>query len=267
MTKTQILIVEDDKIIAMELGDRLKNLEYGICAMVSSGEEAMIKAKELHPDLVLMDIRLKGAMDGVDTAAEIRKRFDIPVIYLTAYADASTLQRARITEPYGYIIKPFEERELLTAIEIAIYKHQMERKLREREQWLTTTLQSIGDAVIVTDEMGLVSLMNPVAESLTGWKQEDALGKWISEVFVIIHAETDDATASPIKQALREGVVTDLANYILLTKDGNEIPIEGNTAIVKDDRGNVNGIVLVFRDASAPPGSYNGENWRPFSST
>jgi two-component system cell cycle sensor histidine kinase/response regulator CckA len=250
MTKAQLLIVEDDNIIAMELADRLKNLEYGVCAKVPSGKEAIAQTDELRPDLVLMDIRLKGAMDGVDAAAEIRKQFDIPVIYLTAYADANTLERAKITEPYGYIIKPFEEKELHTTIEMALYKHQMEKKLRERERWLTTTLQSIGDAVIATNEMGLISLMNPMAESLTGWKQEEALGSWITEVFIVKHVEADSAAASPIKEAIREGEITDLANHILLTKNETEIPIEGNTAIVKDDRGNVNGIVLVFRDAS-----------------
>ena len=125
-------------------------------------------------DLVLMDIVLEGDMDGVKAAEHIRNHFDIPVVYLTAYSDDTTLQRAKITEPYGYILKPFQERELYTTIEMALYKHKMERKLKENEQWLATTLKSIGDAVIATDTKGFVTFMNPVAEVLTGWKQEEA---------------------------------------------------------------------------------------------
>jgi len=128
MTKAQILIVEDDSIIVMELEDRLYSLGYTVCSATAYGEEAIDKAAELGPDLVLMDIRLKGAMDGIEAAAEIRERYDIPVVYLTAYADTNTLQRAQITEPYSYLIKPFEERELQIAIEMALYKHRMEKE-------------------------------------------------------------------------------------------------------------------------------------------
>jgi len=99
MTRAQILVVEDDSIIAMELEDRLYGLGYVVCATTAYGEEAIEKAAELGPDLVLMDIRLKGAMDGIEAAAEIRERYDIPVVYLTAYADSNTLQRAQVTEP------------------------------------------------------------------------------------------------------------------------------------------------------------------------
>jgi len=136
MTRAQILIVEDDSIIVMELEDRLYSLGYAVCATTAYGEEAIEKAAELGPDLVLMDIRLKGAMDGVQAAAEIRERYDIPVVYLTAFADNDTLQRAQVTEPYSYIIKPFEERELHIAIEMALYKHRMEKERSRLESQL-----------------------------------------------------------------------------------------------------------------------------------
>ena len=135
MARPQILLVEDDSIIVMELEDRLYTLGYAVCTATAYGEEAIDKAAELGPDLVLMDIRLKGAMDGIEAAAEIRERYDIPVVYLTAYADNNTLQRAQITEPYSYIIKPFEDRELHIAIEMALYKHRMEKeRARLQEQ-------------------------------------------------------------------------------------------------------------------------------------
>ena len=131
MENAQILVVEDENIVALEIQSRLEGLGYVVLAIASSGEEAIQKAEETNPDLVLMDIKLKGDMDGIETAEEIRTRFNLPVVYLTAYAEENTLQRAKITAPYGYILKPFEERELHANIEIAIYKHQMEQKVKE----------------------------------------------------------------------------------------------------------------------------------------
>ena len=124
MAKAQILIVENDNIIVMELRDRLQSLGYAIAAVASYGEEAIEEAEKTHPDLVLMNIRLKGHIDGIEAAEEIRDRFDIPVVYLTALTDQDTLQRAKMTEPYGYIIKPFSARQLQATIKMALGKHE-----------------------------------------------------------------------------------------------------------------------------------------------
>jgi len=132
----KILVVEDEPLAAMELQDRLESLGYVVVGVVSSGEEAIQKTAVTHPDLVLMDIVLKGDVDGVETAEQIQSRFNIPVVYLTAHSDEGTLQRARITEPYGYILKPFRERELHATIKMAIHKHKMEEELWESEQAL-----------------------------------------------------------------------------------------------------------------------------------
>jgi len=246
MVKGQILVVEDNSIVVMEIRDRLESLGHAVCATASSGEEAIRKAGETHPDLVVMDIRLKGDMDGVEAAQEIHARFDIPVIYLTAYADNDTLQRAKITEPFGYIIKPFEEIQLHSTIEMALHKHHMERKLRETERWLATTLASVGDAVIATDEKGLVSFLNAVAEALTSWKRQDALGKDLAKVCNIIDEETRSPIESPVTRAPREGTVVNQVNHtVLLAKDGREIPIDYTAAPIKDDKG---GIVSVHVD-------------------
>ncbi len=141
--RTKILVVEDESIIAKDIQKTLEKLGYAVAALASSGDEAIRKAEKTHPDLVLMDIVLKGDMDGIKAAEQIRVRFNIPVIYLTAYTNERILQRAKITEPYGYILKPFEDRELQMTIEIAIYKCQIERKLKDREQWLATTLRKM----------------------------------------------------------------------------------------------------------------------------
>ena len=131
---TKILVVEDEVLIARDLQSSLGKLGYEVPEIAISGEEALQKAAEIQPDLVLMDIHLKGDMDGVDAAAHIQNRSQTPLIYLTAYADEPTLQRAKLTQPYGYLLKPFQERELKTTIEIALYKHQMEQQLQQAHE-------------------------------------------------------------------------------------------------------------------------------------
>ncbi|OPY16384.1 MAG: two-component response regulator [Methanomethylovorans sp. PtaU1.Bin073] len=125
MTDAKILVVEDENIVALEIKKRLQKLGYIVPGVASTGEDAIIKAEGILPDLVLMDIMLKGEIDGIRAAGEIRSRFNMPVIYLTAYSDEETLERAKLTEPYGYILKPFEEEDLRTTIEIALYRHQV----------------------------------------------------------------------------------------------------------------------------------------------
>ena len=130
---TQILIVEDDLIVAQSIKTHLNTLGYQVPAMETSGEAAIQKAKEVQPDLILMDIKLSGKMDGVEAAAEIRSCFNIPVVYLTAYADEETLGRAKITEPFGYILKPFGVKDLHSTIEMALYKYSTDKERAQAE--------------------------------------------------------------------------------------------------------------------------------------
>ena len=249
MANTKILVVEDESIVALDIQNKLKGSGYSVPAIASSGEEAIKKAQETHPDLVLMDIKLTGGIDGIEAAEQIRDNLNIPVIYVTAYADDKTLKRAKITEPFGYILKPFEQRELHSSIQMALYKHKIERKLKESEQWLATTLKSIGDAVISTDKKGFITFMNPVAQALTGWRQKDALGKDLKEVFNIIDEKRHSPNDSHVTNLPREGMADSLANYsILLTEDGTQTPIENSVAPIRDDKENITGTVLIFRD-------------------
>ena len=252
----KILIVEDEIIIAEGLQRKLKSMGYDIIGIASSGEEAIKKIKENNPDLILMDIVIHGMMDGIETAAQIHSLFDIPVVYLTAYADEKTLQRAKITEPFGYLIKPFKERELQITIEIALYKHEMEKKLkeserslREKNQWLAAVIESIGDAVIATDPEGNIRLMNPIAEALTGWKQKEALGKPLITIFNILSEETDNKIEDPVAKAIREGMFYGLADHtILISKEGMKIPVDIIGSTIKIDGNSIIGIVLIFYD-------------------
>ncbi|MGL5890046.1 MAG: response regulator [Bacteroidia bacterium] len=142
MSKTNILIVEDESIVAKDIQMSLRKLGYNVVAICSNGEDAIRTVEEQTPDLVLMDIMLKGNMSGIEAAEQIRERFSIPIIYLTAYADESTLSKAKITEPYGYIIKPFKEIDLRTSIEMALYKHQKETDMRKERDFLYSIVEN-----------------------------------------------------------------------------------------------------------------------------
>lgn len=246
-----ILVVEDEPVVALDLRTRLTRMGYLVSGTVARGEDAVEFVRTQLPDLILMDIRLRGVMDGITAAEQIRNQFGLPVIYLTAHADDATVERARITEPFGYILKPFDERELRTVIEMALYKYAAERKLRESERRYATTLSSIGDAVIATDPNGRVTFMNAVAEQLTGWTLRDASEASLKTVFNICNETTRAVVENPIDRVLAEGIVVGLANHtILIRRDAREFPIDDCAAPILDDNGNLTGAVLVFRDVS-----------------
>jgi PAS domain S-box-containing protein len=235
MTPASILVVEDEHIVARDIATRLQRRGYKVVAIAATASEAIEEAGRHRPDLVLMDIMLKGDVDGITAADRIRDLYSLPIVYLTAYADDNTLQRAKVTDAFGYILKPFEERELSITIEMALYKHRMEARLRESERWLATTLRSIGDAIIAADTRGAITFMNPVAEQLTGWSIEVAAGRQLAEVFQTAF-ESDDT---------RQGGTT-----VLVSKAGKRIPIEESAAPIKDEREETSGIVVVFRDVT-----------------
>ena len=246
-----ILIVEDERIVAKDIQVSLEDLGYQVLGIASSGKEAIDKAAQVRPDIVLMDINLKGDMDGIDTAKYIKSSFDILIIYLTAYADDNTLERAKETEPIGYILKPFKTRELHATIQLAVVKHQAEDKLKKHEQWLAAVLKCIGDAVIATDITGLVTYMNPIAEKLTGWQQEQIIGKSLLEVSPIISSKTRINIQNHITKVLQEGVASCLAEQIvLIAKNGTEIPVAEYTSPIIDDKGKITGLVINFRDVT-----------------
>lgn len=243
------MVVEDEGIIAQDIKNCLEGLGYNVPDVVFTGREAIQRAEELRPDLVLMDIVLKGDIDGIETATEIRKKYNIPIVYLTAYEDDKTLKRAKLTEPLGYILKPFEERYLRSSIEMALYKHQMETRLKQNERWLSTVLRSVGEAVVVTDENGIVQYTNPTAEQLTGWKLSEIRGKDIEDVFILIDETTKEPVKNPVKRVLSENKIIGRTNHtILLSRDAKEIYIDFSASPMKDDKDRVTGVVFIIQD-------------------
>jgi putative nucleotidyltransferase with HDIG domain len=190
MSNAKILIVEDERIVAEDIKKTLQNLGYAVCSIVTSGAEAVKKAEQDSPDLILMDIVLQDEMSGIEAAEQIRTRFNIPVIYLTAYADVKTLERAKITEPFGYIIKPFDERELHSTIEMALYKNQTERELEESKSRLENIINNNADGIIIVDHKGIVRFTNPAAEIIFSRKKEELVGELFG--FPLVSNETTE---------------------------------------------------------------------------
>jgi PAS domain S-box-containing protein len=247
----RILIVEDEAIVADDLADTLRSMGYVVVAIARSGEHAVEIAGDLVPDLVLMDIRLGGAMDGVEAAGRIRHNRDVPIIYLTAHSDKETTRRAKQTEPFGYIIKPFKAPELRCAIEIALHKHEIDARLREREQWLATTLRSIGDGVVATDAEHRIKFLNPVAEAITGWTSEEAIGKAVDEILSLVTERSRAPIASRVRSAVAaKGPAGLQHDALLVRRSGRAIPIEDVAAPILNDRGDLLGGVRVFRDVT-----------------
>ena len=172
-TGRRILIVEDDTIISVSLERILPKLGYDVIGVIAFGEEVLQKVVESPPDLVLMDIYLAGDMNGIEAAAQIQAQFDIPVVYLTAYSNDTLLQEARITEPYGYLVKPVREKDLHATIEMALYRHKVEEALRESEELHRITLSNITDAVFITDDSGAFTYICPNVDIIFGYSEEE----------------------------------------------------------------------------------------------
>ena len=246
----QVLIVEDEGIIAADIQSRLERLGYKVPAIARSGEEALHFARSTPFDLVLMDIRLKGEIDGIATAQTMRTELEMPVVYITAHADEETINRATSTEPFGYILKPIRDSELRSAVQISIHKHEMERLLRASEAWLATTLRSIGEGVVATNTDGEVVFMNPVAERLTGWSGTEAHGRMLMEVLALRDESTGAPAADPsadLMAAQASGTPSraDRA-YTLVSRAGATATIE--IACFENRADELLGAVLVLRD-------------------
>lgn len=251
MSNISILIVEDEGLVAEDLRVKLQQLGYTVAGSTGKGEEAVQMALRLRPQLILMDIQLEGPGDGIQAAEGIRAQYDVPVIYLTAHSDSATLAGAKTTGPSGYILKPFEMRDLATQIELALYKHQADRQVYEQREWLRVTLASIGDAVIATDIEGRITFMNSVAESLIGWKAGEVVHRPLSQVFRVVNEQTGQPVEDPAACVLREGRTVPLTNHsALVTREGRTVPIEDSAAPILDAAGEVLGVVLVFHDVT-----------------
>ncbi|WP_291329192.1 HD domain-containing phosphohydrolase [Desulfovibrio sp. UCD-KL4C] len=244
----RILIVEDEAIVALDIKARLQILGYTVIGVASNGIAAIEIALQQSPDLILMDIMLEGDLDGIDTARAINDENSIPVIYITAYADDETLKRAKITEPFGYIIKPFEDRELSLTIEMALYKHKAESSIKESRRWLETTFNSIGDAVITTNQHGTIKSANKTAAIMLGYSEKELCTKNFNTEINMVDCSTLNPLNLLIDFKKKSEKTISIDNIALKTKL-KFIPVSVNISRIKD-RNTLMGTVVVMRDIS-----------------
>lgn len=233
-TGSRLLIVEDEALVADDLEQRLSRLGYDVVGLADNGEQALRLAGEFKPDLVLSDIQIKGSRDGIQVANQLALEQGIPVVFLTAHADEATFQQAKAAGPYGYILKPYGDGDLRTAIEIALVRREAEQKVRRAEQLLDATLRSIGEGVVATDGEGKVTFMNSVAERLVGVRAADCLGHELDSVLRIT-----DAGSQP-----------SATHRMLVSFAGERHPVDDTRTPILDVQGRSMGSILVFRDVS-----------------
>jgi PAS domain S-box-containing protein len=247
-----ILVVEDQRLIAADIENTLKKLGYAVVGNVSSGEDAVSGVDQLRPGLVLMDVRLSGEMDGIEAAGIIRDRFNVPVVYLAAYADEEAILRAKETTPFGYLVKPFNERDLRATIEIAFYTHQMERTLaderarRHAAEEFKILVDGVRDyAIFMLDPNGHVTTWNKGAERLKGYKEDEIKGK----DFSIFYTEEARQAGHPnefLQTALREGR-SEEENW-RVRKDGTQFWASVVMTPISNESGTLIGFAKVTRD-------------------
>lgn len=245
----RLLVVESEPMIARKLQAILKDLGYTVAALADSGERALQVAEELRPHLVLIDVPLMGPLDGFATAVEIRTRYAIPSVYLTAFTGECLTNHAKLTHSEESIPNFFGARELQLLIESALYKHHLETSLDQQNQWLITILKSLSEGVIATDWQGQITFINPRAETMTGWSLEEAMHRPVSQILQFFHEDTQIPIDDPFGPVLRDGTTVRLPSQIVLVRrDGHQLPIKDCITPIYHPGGELAGMVVVIQD-------------------
>ena len=243
MINSRIFIVTNEEKVAHDLRERLLKLGYKVVGIATSDEDVISKIDDSKPELILTDIRLNGERGGLKTGQLIHTNYDIPIIYITGSVGETTIQRAKSTGPFGYVFKPFDEKQIYATIETALLRHHLESELREGRQWLNAVLDSISDGVIALDNLGKIRFINPIATQLTGWSELETIGRTLYEVFALV----DESSHERVEIL---GIKSEGTRFegLLLSKHGKSTPIEADSTIIKGEKGMTAGMVLVFSD-------------------
>jgi PAS domain S-box-containing protein len=248
----RVLVAEDDGMIAEAICNRLTDMGCEVVATADTGAGAVEAALSTRPDVVLMDVRLKGDMDGIRASELINEKMRVPVVYLTGDSDQKTLARAKAASAYGYVLKPFHIRNIIVAIEVAIDRFEMERRLEESQLSYATILGSIAEAVIAVDLQGRVRFMNGVAERLTGWRNSLAQREPIGSVLLLSDATGAWLESSPMERVLTERMSFPLGEETWVTsRDAVRVQVDGSMACIVDSLDRVVGASITLRDVTS----------------
>ena len=249
-TPCSILIVEDEAVIALDLQLQLEDMGYRVLGPAESGPQALALAAQERPDLVLMDIRIQGPIDGIETAARLGRVSGLPVVFLTSHSDDETVAQAARTSPCGFLTKPFEGRALRAAIEMALSRASLERRLRESERWFAATLRGVQDGVLVVNPDTTLRFINPAAEALTGWSAEEAVGRRLEEVVRYAPGDDDPPAALKALAENRSVGVTHARRLLRRNSARTMVAVDESASPVEGEFGLRMGAVLVLRDAT-----------------
>ncbi|MBC5767652.1 sensor histidine kinase [Ramlibacter albus] len=251
MRRQKVLVVEDELVVAEDLKDRLERMGFEVVGSTDDAQEAIALASSARPDVVLMDIMLHGHADGIEAAEAIADRCGIPVIFLTAHSDSATLARATQAGPAGYVVKPFQDDQVRAAIVTAGARVRLQRRSQLAASWLGAAMGCLGDALVATDGAGAIVLMNQAAQALTGWTQQEAVGRPCSEVIRLARNGGGEPVEDPATRALRSGSATRVGDDTeLVRRNGERILVDESASCVVDEDGAVTAAVVVLVDAS-----------------
>lgn len=249
--KSAILIVEDEVVQAKNISSLLKNNNYAIAGIAASGEKALQLIEQELPDLILMDIRLKGKLDGIKTTDVFQKKYDIPVIFITAYADKETIKRATQTTPHGFITKPIDEAQLIGSIETTLYKCRFEQALKESEAWLHTTVNSINQGIIALELNGKIRFANPAAHKLVADSNKPIVGLHLGDLMHLEGVEARSFTQDLIDKALKgERKSEYISEFYLTDPDRKKIPIELKALPIRKQGNQILGLAVILSDVT-----------------
>lgn len=264
MSKIKILVVEDESIVAKDIQNTLIRLGYDVPATASNAASAFQKLDDIQPDLVFLDIKLKGDIDGIQIAEKIKHSYEIPVIFLTSFVDKTTLDRAKVTEPYGYIVKPFNESDLQTTVEMALYKFEKDKETKYNKERFENALVNLDEAIIILDINYGITFLNPKAENLAGYGNETASGK---DLFSLVKIDTEGSetiTRDQISEKIRSEKICEFKNStVTFIRDQSVQKSDVTISPVRDEKDSLIGYALVIRKqgamAAGTPNAAGGE--------
>lgn len=246
MLKKRILIVEDEILIARDIQKKLERMGYEVCGIAVSRDEAIKLVDECHPDLIVMDIIIKGDKDGIQTALEINEKNDIPIIFLTAHSDQPTIERAMITESYGYVIKPFQEREFQIIIENAFYKYEYLKKVNNNWAIVKNLLDDIEEGVIILDKNGFVTFINKIGSEITGYSEDECISRDLFDVIKIYYNSNINEDVSEL--TIEDLTKKDINEIIIIDKNNNKKTINIKYREIKGKKDDFIGSYLIFKE-------------------
>ena len=250
--KNNVLIVEDEALVALEIRELVEHLGHNVSAVIDTAEGAVQYALASKPDLIIMDIRLKGAMDGIEAASIIKKSASVPIIFLTANSGDEFLERAKLAEPYGYLLKPVHEEQLESAIRMTIHKHARDKKRKTNMDGISAVLGALPGCIIVADPSLTVKYINKKTESLIGVMAKNAVGMSLANLIKLQDTTLNVETAEGFDEVLGAGTSLSFGNHTLLASDGRRIPIRIDVSPLRSKEQVIIGMVLLMSDLRLP---------------